>query len=433
MNPKTQLEIELGRLGEDRLTREPPVDSKEHHLLLGQIRLSRASESFESLVETHFEQVRGGRNNAAAATLRRHLEYFFLCLSKCVLSHKYLVVSLTSNAYSKDYFLKKYNLKYAAVDAIVKYLEDAGLAFVIKGKQYRDEPMRTRIYPKPDLSQRLLEYSLLTETDFDGDYVQFNEGADDDYGGDRLSSQKWNNLISNLGKDHPDRVDLDRINKFLEPHQWVSKGPVILKYKYSPFQSGRLYTGYQELLDRNYRIRINTEIDGEAISEVDFNANHLRLALAVLHGEDAGDSPYEDIMGLAGQRSRDLVKSFITVAMGASSRDKARSSWNDNRSSRKVRRTDSDFLAIEAATNKRFQMLKLYDGWGIHAQNLEGAILRDVMLQGVDKDIVVLPVHDAVAVQQKHEQWAVDTMLEAWSRAVSSGGSARARIKIDRP
>ena len=432
MKPKTQLEIELARLGADRLTREPPVDRKENHLLLGKIRLSRASESFESLVDTHFEQIRGGRNNAAAAALRRHLEYFFLCLSKCVMSHKYLVVSLTSNAYSKDYFLKKYNLKYAAVDAIVKYLEGAGLVFVIKGRKYRDDPMRTRIYPKPELSQGLFEYSLLTETDFDGDYVQFNDGADNDYGGDRLSSEKWNNLISNLGKDHPDRVDLNRINEFLEPHQWVSKGPVILKYKYSPFQSGRLYTGYQELLDKQYRIRINTEIDGDAISEVDFNANHLRLALAVLHDEDAGDSPYEDIMELANV-DRALVKSFITVAMGASSRDKARSSWNDNRSSRIVRRADGDFLLIEAATNKRFPMLKLYDGWGIFAQNLEGAILRDVMLQGVDKGIVVLPVHDAVAVQQKHEDWAVVTMLEAWSRVAASSGAARARVKIDRP
>jgi hypothetical protein len=32
-------------------------------------------------------------------------------------------------------------------------------------------------------------------------------------------------------------------------------------------------------------------------------------------------------------------------------------------------------------------MLKLDDGWGIFAQNLEGAILRDVMLQGLDKGI----------------------------------------------
>ena len=55
------------------------------------------------------------------------------------------------------------------------------------------------------------------------------------------------------------------------------------------------------------------------------------------------------------------------------------------------------------------------------------------MLQGVDKGIVVLPVHDAVAVQQKHEDWAVDTMLEAWSRVAASGSAARARVKIDRP
>ena len=132
---------------------------------------------------------------------------------------------------------------------------------------------------------------------------------------------------------------------------------------------------------------------------MDFNANHLRLALAVLHGEDAGDSPYEDIMGLAGHRSRDLVKSFITKAMGTSSREAAHRSWNLDQLE------SSNFRETEAATMKRFPMLKLYDDWGIHAQSLEGSILRDVMLQGVAKGIVVLPVHDAVAVQQEHEEW----------------------------
>lgn len=42
-------------------------------------------------------------------------------------------------------------------------------------------------------------------------------------------------------------------------------------------------------------------------------------------------------------------------------------------------------------------------------------------------------MHDAVAVQQEHEQWAVDTMLEAWSRVAASGGSAKARVKVDKP
>ena len=33
----------------------------------------------------------------------------------------------------------------------------------------------------------------------------------------------------------------------------------------------------------------------------------------------------------------------------------------------------------------------------------------------------------------QHQQRAVDTMLEAWSRVVASGSAARARVKIDRP
>jgi hypothetical protein len=40
------------------------------------------------------------------------------------------------------------------------------------------------------------------------------------------------------------------------------------------------------------RVRINTLIDGEPIAEIDFNANHLRLQLAVLHKRDAGNKPY---------------------------------------------------------------------------------------------------------------------------------------------
>ena len=52
------------------------------------------------------------------------------------------------------------------------------------------------------------------------------------------------------------------------------------------------------------------------------------------------------------------------------------------------------------------------------------------MLKGIEKDIVVLPVHDAVAVQQKHESWALDQMAAAWDEHVGSG---RAKLNVDRP
>ena len=57
-------------------------------------------------------------------------------------------------------------------------------------------------------------------------------------------------------------------------------------------------------------------------------------------------------------------------------------------------------------------------------------MLREVMLKGIDKDIVVLPVHDAVAVQQKHESWALDSMAAAWDEHVGSGS---AKLNVDRP
>ena len=57
-------------------------------------------------------------------------------------------------------------------------------------------------------------------------------------------------------------------------------------------------------------------------------------------------------------------------------------------------------------------------------------MLPEVVLKGVEEDIVVLPVHDAVAVQQKHESWAFDAMAAAWEEHVGSG---RAKLKADRP
>jgi hypothetical protein len=48
------------------------------------------------------------------------------------------------------------------------------------------------------------------------------------------------------------------------------------------------------------------------------------------------------------------------------------------------------------------------------AQNLEGRILRKVMLDGIKENIFALPIHDAVAVELDHMSWACDAMRDAW-------------------
>ena len=57
--------------------------------------------------------------------------------------------------------------------------------------------------------------------------------------------------------------------------------------------------------------------------------------------------------------------------------------------------------------------------------------MKNVMLQGVDEGIVCLPVHDAVAVPQKHQAWAERAMVNAWTDAV--GCDVTPRVKVDKP
>jgi ATP-dependent protease HslVU (ClpYQ) ATPase subunit len=88
------------------------------------------------------------------------------------------------------------------------------------------------------------------------------------------------------------------------------------------------------------------------------------------------------------------------------------------------------FEKIEQATLKRYPKLVLFDGFGKHAQSLEGQILLDVMTEGVKRDITVLPIHDAVAVSTKDREWALSIMEEKWVEyRVSSSSKIKPRLK----
>ena len=50
------------------------------------------------------------------------------------------------------------------------------------------------------------------------------------------------------------------------------------------------------------------------------------------------------------------------------------------------------------------------------------------MLEGIKKDIVCLPVHDAVAVQQQHQDWAKEIMLETWQEHMDG---VRTKVEVD--
>lgn len=51
-------------------------------------------------------------------------------------------------------------------------------------------------------------------------------------------------------------------------------------------------------------------------------------------------------------------------------------------------------------------------------------------LEGVKEDIVCLPVHDSIAVQQGHEDWAKEVMLETWQEHAKG---VETKVKVDYP
>ena len=128
---------------------------------------------------------------------------------------------------------------------------------------------------------------------------------------------------------------------------------------------------------------------------------------------------------ISGIFDKEKIKAFIVRAIGSDSRHKAAGSC------RKIGISVTEFNTLEAATLALYPMLKLFIGWTHQGQNLEGQILKKVMLRGVDDGVVCLPVHDAIAVQQKHELWAVKAMTTAWTEAV--GCNVKPRLKVDKP
>ncbi len=401
-----------------------PTDDYDHHQWIRPLKLptgSQAAATFnESIVIKSFlQETKGNRNSADVENQRKHWEIILLNLVFVMYQRNWLLVPMDSKFYSQDnYWTRRLGLSYRPMKTIVDYLKQNNFVKYREGKAYRNNPATARISPLPTLTWMLWEYFLKIEQPIEPPYLIVNTPDDG-----------WKE-IQNLPKDQNEVGELTEINEFLKGQRWACKGPVQLKYKNNAFQGGRLYTPFQNLPDRKIRLRINTLINDQPIGEVDFNANHLRLNLGFNGGTHAGDTPYEDIASEAGlvgidTEVRSKVKSFITFAMGSSSEGETRSLCRLNGIS------DTKFEALVTAAKKLYPKLELFTGWGIYAQNLEGQILKQVMLEGIKKDIVCLPVHDAVAVQQEHLNWAEETMLECWDRQMETSGLAR--VKVDLP
>jgi hypothetical protein len=395
----------------------PEDTEKNNRTWLAPLKLNPDSIShpaFTALVDQFMEGSQGKRNESDTAKLRRHWELILLNLSQAVFQRRWLKVAVNSRTQAKMPVYAANNWSARPMAHVIDYLKEQKLIHHRQGKALSKAPLVTRIFPTDALAPQLYQFFLNKEQPIHAPYTVITD-----------PTGVWLDASGGSVEANDEEVaELTKINEFLKGHRWACKGPVKLLYKGDPFNEGRLYTSFQNLPDRLARVRINTLIDGEPIAEIDFNANHLRLQLAVLHKQDAGHTPYEDIGSASGINDRASVKAFITRAMGADNRDAAMNSCKTEGI------TNVMFEALEAACAKLYPDLKLFIGWTHQAQNLEGQILKKVMLQGVDEGIVCLPVHDAIAVPKRHQFWAVKTMMKTWTDVV--GCDVKPRVKVER-
>lgn len=386
-----------------------PKDYYDNHYFIRPLNLPKEAAQdaiLAELCEEYLPVCAGARRqHGAIEAVKDHLIWVLLNLAYCSLTRQHLVVPMTTNGYSNNQYLKRFS--YRAMKTVLDGLEATGVITKRKGAKYDEEPMATRFFPSGELQWKLIHIALLAQESFEPPYVEISKPLED-----------WQGIISKS-----EQAELVTINEFLGGHAWACKGPVRLKYKGDIFHSGRLYTRFQNLPSRKIAIRLNTLIDGEPICEVDYSANHVRLALAVMSGEDAGDDPYSEIADACDVERRE-VKDFFTRAIGADDKGKAfHATYGAIMNKAKIERIEKTFM-------QRFPKIPLYVGFGTNLQSMEGAIMKAIMLRGVKDCIVTLPIHDAIAVQARHQDWAKEVMIEAWLRhARKAGCMAYPRVK----
>ena len=198
-----------------------------------------------------------------------------------------------------------------------------------------------------------------------------------------------------------------KYNEFMRNFTWAQKAPTYRSLGEEPFTSGRMYTSYQNIVNRRVAIRTQTLLNRQQLCEVDFKSNHLWL-LAAFFNEDLPDDPYVEVAGKIGC-SRDSVKRLLNPLLGAEdTRGLAEIKF-------KLRDIDNELIdEIVASLNTTLPWLNRYNlvfnGVGSKLQYVEGEVALRMFEWGVREGIPLINIHDAFAVSLEHRTKTYEAM-----------------------
>ena len=392
MHTTSQLETEIVKAAQG--TYSPDTDDRQRF----PSDLSVKAESFQELVEEVGKDIASPKQGKYAENHREHLANILLNLSRSIVTRRWTIFFGDSKAYSKGGLMHSAGFtSRSRTSKILEALVASDAITRVDGAKYQDNPHGNLYYPNRELREKLFRYGLesTSEHSFDKVLVRINK-----------PSRGWGNVDLTTVDDYHKMAE---INEYAKAQTWACKEAITRIFKYDPFTSGRLHTEFQNLPARSQKIRQNTLINGEPIREVDFNANHLRLFLAFNKLDVYGDGTdaYREIANLA-RVDRQTVKSFFTAALNCETYERARSG---------ARIPDKFGRDIMEAFERLYPKAQIFNGerpFGLVGFQLEGEILQIAMRQLRLLDVFALPIHDAIAVNEKNYELAKSAMEDAW-------------------
>jgi len=289
---------------------------------------------------------------------------------------------------SKGNYLDSLGLARRRIQDITKALIQVGYATLGRGG-YRHhgnagKSKSTQYYPTEKLLRLGAEMLYETAGDFDN-YEPYEW-----QGEERWDANEGQNI--QIIRDY---------NEFMRNHSWAQKAPTVRKLLSEPYTGGRVYTPYQNIVNRRVQIRSKTLLDGQPLFERDFSANHPYM-LARLTG-NAFQMDFYSVIAAASNCDRPAVKAVITAAIGCPSPNKAHEMRYKLVTSGVNGEAVDNILSTATDT---YPWLKerniLFNNKGVYMQWLEGEIAMKMFQAAVHYGIPMVNVHDAYAVNQKH-------------------------------
>jgi hypothetical protein len=404
----TSLHTELLRLIDEK--KETPISERgKTHTFPSDLYLSPQSgltEKFDVFLD-ELITIPAPKQRAYREAYRAVYEQLILNLARCVITRQWLCVAgsnSTRQSGNRKYGNNRCHIykSESRTNDILHLLVANNLIIKNDGKAYEKGRVENHYFPTKQLAIELAQFTPFVEQEIKPSSKLLKINDPDEV----FTGYIW-------GENEGELKDILTINEFAKHQSWTLKAPIRQTFNRNPFTAGRLITPFQNLPSRDYKIRQSTLINGNPIAEVDYNANHLRIYLASLGYGYGGSDPYKELADIAGV-TRNYVKAFITVAMNCNSIVEAKAAALKEYS---VPHPVSD--RVNKAFEDRFKSINLYSGFGVHAMNYEGLILKEVMLTAIRDGIFTLPIHDAVACERDNAERVNEIMLDTWEKHIT--------------